>query len=264
MFQIEESPLYWNALNRLPMNMSDLDSTAGAEFRSQRIGVVLNAVFAPPLFRRSEIPERFFEMVHSSLSPQFAVDLDHLQISSGDSMGDAVATCRIFGGSSTVSISADTLSAQFPMALPGDRHVIKQILFAIGSGFAEKFPESRFARVQLIVHEHADTVSGSTASEYLAQFEMPAISSKFRELNASYTPGACFMVTGHESAWQARCTLEKSLYLADGIFLNYDVTLNQVSDSGPLDVQLRQIDAIVEKCASVLEIGWAAGFEHDE
>ncbi len=226
------------------------------KLRSERVTIILNAVFDPPIFQRSEIPARFYDLIYSSLTPEFTVDLNDLQVLHGNSLGDAVVKYKIFGGNSMISMSSDKLFAEFPMALPGDYQIIERLLYAIGAGFCEKFPNSKITQVQVSGHEHASVVSGSTAREYLAQFEIPAVNSRFHELGASYTPGARFMISGNKAAWQALCSLEQSLYLADGLFLTYDVTLKEVVPGETLDVQMKRVKNITEECASALELNF--------
>ena len=214
----------------------------------------MNAFFTPPIFDRGEIPARFFDLVYSSLTQKFMVDLNDLQVLHGNALGDVVAKYKIFGGNSTISMSAGKLSAEFPMAWPSDYLVIEQFLNAIGAGFSEKFPASKFTKVQASVHEHAKIVSGGSASEYLAQFEIPSVNSRFRELGASYIPGARFVIQENEAVWQALCSVEQSLSLADGLFLNYDVTLENIDPNKTLDRQLKQIRTIMGQCESALEL----------
>ena len=223
---------------------------------SERVTIILNAVFTPPIFQRGEIPARFFDLVYSALTPEFTVDSNDLQVLHGNTLGDVVVKYKIFGGNSTISMSADKLSAEFPMALPGDYQIIEQLLYGIGTGFSEKFPELRIIQVQTSGHEHASVVTGGTASEYLARFEIPAVNSRFRELDASYIPGARFMVLGDKAAWQALCSIEQSLYLADGLFLNYDVTLKNINQDETLDMHMKQVKKIMEKCASALDLSF--------
>ena len=236
---------------RLEAHISEM-----VKLRSERVTIILNAAFAPPIFQRGEIPVRFFDLIYSSLTPKFTVDSNDLQVLHGNSLGDAVVKYNIFGGNSTISMSADKLSAEFPMALPSDYQIIEQLLYAIGAGFCEKFPNSKIIQVQASGHEHASVVSGGTAREYLAQFEIPAVNSRFRELGASYTPGARFMISGNKAAWQALCSLEQSLYLADGLFLNYDVTLKGIDPGETLDVHMKRVKTIMEECASALELNF--------
>ena len=224
------------------------------KLRSERVKIIFNAAFAPPIFQRGEIPARFFDLIYSSLTPEFTVDSNDLQVLHGNSLGDAVVKYNIFGGNSTISMSSDKLFAEFPMALPGDYQIIEQLLYAIGAGFCEKFPDSQIIQVQASGYEHASVVSGGTVNEYLAQFEIPTLNSRFRKLGASYTPGARFSILGDKAAWQVFCTIEQSLYLADGLFLNYDVTLKGINTGETLDMQMKRVKTIMEECASALEL----------
>ncbi len=98
------------------------------KLRSKRVTTILNTFFTPPMFHRGEIPARFFDLVYSSLTPKFMFDLNDLQVLHGNTLGAVVAKYRIFGDNNTISMSADKLSAGFPMALPGRLSLTRGIL----------------------------------------------------------------------------------------------------------------------------------------
>ena len=222
------------------------------KLKSERISINLDAVFAPPIFQRNEIPHRFFDLVYSSLTPNFTVDPNDLEVLPGNKLGDVVVKYKIFGGNSSISMSPDKLSAQFPSALHDDFKIIKQLLNKIGTGFSEKFMESNFCQMQVSLFEHAKVVSGGSASKYLAQFEIPAVKSRFSKLGISYKPEAKFII--FKADWQAHCSIEQSLLLADGLFLNYDVTMNNLIQGKTIDQQMELVEDIMKECASALEL----------
>src|SRR3989304_8381639 len=90
-------------------------------FRPHSSSIRAGAGFKVPILSwTAEVPLRFFRAVHGALNEVLYIQPSDLVAIAGQSLGDCSAVLRIFGGSSTLTLKANAVIAEFP-SIASDR-----------------------------------------------------------------------------------------------------------------------------------------------
>ncbi len=218
--------------------------------RSDRTSAFINFVFAPPLLNTSGVEERFFEFVHRGLAELLKIDLHDFTALPRPNLGEPFARYRFAGSESAVSLSANSLSVEFPNLVAGELSLILEIVAALDSGFRKEFPDRKFTAIQIVSAEHFAVVDTGGASSYLKRFEIPGAADL---KDTVHTPGVRFSLADRHGTWRARCTVESSEALPDGVYFLLDATIQKVPD-GDFDARLGLYRQVLQTFLGVLEL----------
>jgi len=133
-------------------------------------------------------------------------------------LGEAWCKYRIFGGSSTIVLRADSLALNFPNIVRADytlvREVLRQsvdiLLPALGSYNEHSYHVS--------ANQHAALVNGQS-EHYLAQHASANIANAAGELAIEYRPSIGFSLKAGDGYRVLRRTIEQSEVLENGLFI---------------------------------------------
>lgn len=220
--------------------------------KSERILLAVNFKFASPLYNWNVIPTRFFEMVHSALTPDFAISSKDFSNIPSHSLADVAVKFNLFGGPNSVELSADNLSFKFENLLPNEIHLALQIIEKIDSGFLESFPNCQISTIQVTSFVHATIVNGASITDYLNQFTIQSVEKVCSQTGADHMPIGKFII--RDTEWFAICSVEKSEIFENALFLNWDVQLLNVSETDNFQEKLNRFSNCISTCALALNL----------
>ena len=222
------------------------------QVRSANTSIFVNAAFAPPLFEWQGVAARFFEMVHSALTPSFTVNPRDFSARTGSSLDEVWARYNIFGGSSAVVLSAEKLSIEFPNVLPTEYEIVLRIIGQMDTSFSVKFPDRQYTSIQATVFEHAQIIAGGSPAEYLYKYAIPSVNKLCEDIGAVQVPSGQFSIMGNDGTWRASCLVEKSEHVQNGLFLHFDIALLSLGQNEPFDSKFGRINNISNACMTSL------------
>lgn len=211
---------------------------------------LINYKFEPPLFYRAGVEDQFFGMVYRALSPILTVNVQDFSTLTRTNPSDPFARYQFFGGPCTVSLSYNILSMNFPDQGPADTELILRIVDALNNEFMTEFPPHNLTSVDVVVASHCTVLDPGGASSYLKRFAVPAAS---KLPDVTHTPGAHFSLQDRHGAWRARCMVEQSEVLSDGVFVMLDTAISQITEKN-LESQLTVFNNALSACMRALEM----------
>ncbi|MDE0302622.1 MAG: hypothetical protein OXJ38_05360 [Gammaproteobacteria bacterium] len=221
-----------------------------------RSGVSVVVTFESPFFDWHGVTARFFEMVHSALSSKISIEPSNFSVANGNSLGDVMARFNVFGGTSSITISAEKLSLDFPNLLPGESDLAYEIIRSVESGFLKEFRECRYSTIRHMSYKHVELYQDGPISMYLQRYAIPSVSELCNNTDIVHMPTGRFTLTDSNATWRALCSIERSEVLENGLFLYSEVALMGVNMNETFDAHLERILNIVSICESAFELEW--------
>ena len=222
--------------------------------RSSRRSVFGHFDFSPPIFEWQNTPSRFFEMIHTALDPIVPTgSLRDYEVQPSLSLGEVFARFNIIGGENSISLYADRISAEFPVVFPNDTDLILRILQAVHTDFNEKFPEQVYSSVRISLFEHAEVVDGSSLVSYLSRYSVSIENSVQKNLSLKIQPAGRISVVSDDGNRRATCTVEKSEFTENALFVNLEIKISTEEDSTFITILDSYWD-IVNTCMSILDL----------
>ena len=173
----------------------------------------------------------------------------------GVSPGNSEAQYRVFGGPSTITLSAEKLSLSFPNVRPSDYELLLRIMKSVATGFRKEFRKIDYGSIRCSLNGHAAIVDGSSLSEYFDPHRNPHVEAAIRDLNeVSYSPGIRFAANQANGEWVMVSGAEISAALQDGLFLSVDATLFKLASEEPFDAILDRVLRLVQLCSEALNL----------
>ncbi len=223
---------------------------------SRRGSVQVNIAISPPVFDWNGVPSRFFAMIHDVLSVEITVKPGHFSEVPAVNLGEVVARYDIFGGPSHIALRPDGLVMEFPVLLPEDSGLVQGIIEHIFVAFQQTFPDHQYMTVQANLSHHAEILDGSAVNDYLAGYAIPSVGGAFGR-KVLHLPAARFGVVDAAAAWDARCIVEKSDFLQNGLFVGLDMTFRKVNENNNSFQYLFNLyNTIAGCCSTALELEW--------
>ena len=222
--------------------------------QTERATASVSIALAPPLFDWHNIPKRFFETVYRALTPEIVVSADHFSVANSNSLDGVSVSYRIFGGPSVVTLTAEKPVIDFLDLLLKDYPLAARITESIERSFTADCPECEYSWIRISLYEHASIRSGASATEYLRRYSIPSVDHAFGESGEIQSPAGLFSVADRDAKWQARCTVEHSELLENGLFLQRDVTILNGNWEDGAESAIGQFWPILDACGSALNL----------
>ena len=214
----------------------------------ERASRLTNFSFEPPILHSSGVEDQFFGMVYRAVSPILPINLQEFSAITRANLSEPFAKYRIFGGPSTVSLSANVLSVDFPDHMPEDTELILRILDSLNSGLLAEFPQHTLTSINVVMAGHYTVLDPGGAPSYLRRFAVPAAS----ELkDVIHMPGTRFSLRDRQGTWWSRCTVELSEALHDGVFVMHDTSVLKMTDKS-LESHLTVYNDALSACMRAL------------
>ena len=227
--------------------------------KTARASYIVNIEFAPPLFDWNGVPGRFFEFIHGALVPEIFVSPRDFSVTAANSMDEVAARYNIFGGASTIVLSAEKLSMEFLNLSAEEHQLVGKIAQAAETSFPRSFPECQYTAIHAMSYDHAEVLGENTASGYLSRYAIPSVDKVLGSMGAVTAAAARFVAVGSDASWSARASVERSEVLENGLFVNVEARLLRVEASEPFEAKLNRIVRISEACISALDLEWDHG-----
>ena len=199
-------------------------------------------------------------MIHDALSDEATVNLSNYSTVAAINLGEVVARHSIFGGQSNIALYSDRLSMEFPVLLSEDSDLVQQIVEPAFVAFREAFPYPGYETVHANLADHLEILDENAVTDYLTRYAIPSVDSAFGEGNAVLLPGVRFGVVDAAAAWDARCIIERSDFLPNGLYFCLDLTFGKVDEKDSSYQYLFNLyKTIASRCSIALELDWKNG-----
>ena len=102
--------------------------------------------------------------------------------------------------------------------------MVLQIMELVFEGFRHSFPDYLYSTIHVRYSSHAEILDGGTVSQHLARYAVPSVAGAFGGEDIVLSPGVLFDVIDATAALKARCMVERSEFLTNGLFMNLLLT----------------------------------------
>ena len=133
-------------------------------------------------------------------------------------LGEAWCKYRIFGGSSTIVLRADSLALNFPNIVRTDDTIVREVLRRSVDILLPALGSYEEHSYHLSTDQHASVVNGQS-EQYLAQHASANIESSESEVAMEYRPCIGFTLRTSDGHRVLRRTIEQSEVLENGLFI---------------------------------------------
>jgi hypothetical protein len=180
---------------------------------------------------------RFFEMIYQALSPAFAIAPNQLSINPALKLGETNARFNLYGGPNSVTLFSDRLTFEFVSLISSDYPVVYDLMRRVHDAFPSSFPSCGYNTVETQSYIHFDIMPPDEVGEYLERFHLKGALDSFSIFGAFVEEKiARFGAIAADQSWQCRFGVDRSLLLANGIFVDLSMTLrNQTKEVTFLD-----------------------------
>ena len=167
---------------------------------------------------------RFVAGITRRLHDLTAIQPHDLDMSYGNSLGDASCTCRLFGGAASVVLNADTLKLSFSNVTRPAYEVVFEVVRRGWEFVTAEFPENGVAWFSLHSSQHVAASDDAAVDTYLGQFAHEgALSIAEQEEGIRYRPSIRVTLKEHDRHWQLHRSVEESTSLANGLFVTTSI-----------------------------------------
>lgn len=225
----------------------------------QQASARVSVNFVPPIFDWIAAPPRFFEMVHSALAPEIVSSPANFILKPSTSVGECAAIYRIFGSDAAATLSANSLTVDFPRLASGDEPLVRSIVSRIISAFTDAFSDRTQRSMELLTNGHAAIADGASDTSYFAGFGDTLETETVDFAQAQLVSCPHFILKDLAGEWNSVSVVEPSIVLENGLFLHHTVALSRLDASETVEKRLDKYIAIREECLRILGLEWEDG-----
>lgn len=203
----------------------------------------LTKTFDRPVLSWANLPQEFFEAIFSKLGDTLRIRPSDFSAAPSFSPGDLNATFRIFGGASTITLTAENLVLHFPN-LPEDQYQLAvDTYFASSDAVASILPRAVYKTLLVQNTQHMDLVEGGKFKNFISGFSIDRLSDHYQQIDyGTFEQGIKYFFSSSDHSWSMQFQLEKSLAIANGIFTSLDIVIN---DLEKYDTPQAELDLVV-------------------
>lgn len=206
--------------------------TGMAAYRLHSSSIRTGAVFKIPILSwTAEVPSRFFRAIYGALSEMLYIQPSDFVAPSGMSLGDCSAALRIFGGTSTLTLRANGMIAEFPSITPDKIGFVDAVIFKGYQALREEFSELEIGSIEANAGHHLEITGDNKTQDILAVGSPTELQKRADNLrDAVVDLGMRFRLVSKDGKWNSKITVEKSDVVESGIFLLREVIISDLSD----------------------------------
>ena len=198
--------------------------------------------------------QKFVAGITRRLHDLTAIQPHDLNMSYGNSLGDASCTCRLFGGAASIVLNADTLKLSFENVTRAAYKVVFQAIRRGWEFLASEFPENGVAWFSL--HSSQDVAASDAAAvdTYLAQFAHEgAVAVAQQEAGLRYRPSIRVTLKEHDRHWQLHRSVEESTSLANGLFVTTTIYMpgSELEALGGLEQAVARLHEVADRAVGL-------------
>ena len=168
--------------------------------------------------------QKFVAGITGRLHDLTAIQPHDLNMSYGNSLGDASCTCRLFGDAATIVLNADTLKLTFADVTRAAYEVVFEVIRRACEFLASEFPENGVAWFSLYSSQDVAASDDAAVDMYLGQFAHEgAVAIAEQEAGIRYRPSIRVTLKEQDRHWQLHRSVEESTSLPTGLFITTSV-----------------------------------------
>jgi hypothetical protein len=173
------------------------------------------------------IPPRHFELIYRALAPKVAISAAEFSANAGFKLSEVFARFNLYGGANSITLYSDRLSFDFSNLLRADFPVVFDLMRSVHDEFPAVFPSCEYEQVEATGMHHFDLLPPGEVNEYLARFGATERLQSFSAVTPEFVlePCARFGVKAADESWKCRFGVDRSLALANGLFVDSQMTL---------------------------------------
>jgi hypothetical protein len=221
-----------------------------------RGNLLVRMPFTRPILDVRSLALQFNELIYAALAPAFPVTPADLSVNSSNRLSEIWAKFNLYAGPNSVTLFTDRLAFEFLNLLFSDYPLVYDLLRRVADEFPSHFESCDYERVEVQSFVHLELLPPAEATQYLKRFEHKVDLAPFSSL-ASFVveePGARMSVIAADLSWRSRIGIERSLAIANGVYLEVSTTLNKVSKEVPFDEKLRLAQSVGDTWLQVLAL----------
>jgi hypothetical protein len=221
-----------------------------------RGNLLVRMPFTRPILNVGSFAGQFNELIYAALAPTFPVTPADLSVNSSNRLSEIWAKFNLYAGPNSVTLFTDRLAFDFVnLSLP-DYPLVYDLLHRVHDEFALHFKLCDYERVEAQSFIHLELQPPAEATQYLKRFERSEELASFSSLVSFVVeePGARMSVIAADLSWRSRIGIERSLAIANGVYLEVSTTLNKVSKEFPFDEKLRLAQSVGDTWLQVLAL----------
>jgi hypothetical protein len=181
-----------------------------AKYRPLRSTDRTELFFQRPIFDWTGVVPKFFGMIFTQVGAKIPVNPKEFLAVQSANVGEVQIRYSVYGGPSSISMFADRLCLDFPVLIPSDYRLVRDLLKTVHDGFVSEFPDYPISRVERTSGDHIEILPPNTVKAFLAQRRFPNLDEAFKT-EAIIEPAIKFSAKGTMQPWEYAVTAEQSL-----------------------------------------------------
>lgn len=206
----------------------------------------IQQVFERPLLDWDTAAKRFFGTVYDGLNKKYTVSPRDLSVIPGTTLGEVSSNYNIFGGASSIYLSADRITANFVGISTKDLETALDIQGGVQARFEADFPECRIKSVEMRWQGHV-RLHDIKIVDFLQQFEVGSVKGALEKSGWKPNIGLRFRAVRAEPTGEFEMTAERSLAFEDALFISRAVVLKDIASNEPFDGRIAALVRLDEE-----------------
>ena len=174
-----------------------------------------------------------------------------------NSLGDASCSCRLFAGSASIVLNADTLKLNFTNVTQPAYEVIFKTVRRGWEFLTTEFPENGVSWFSIHSSQDVLPADDTTVDIYLEQFaHKDALAIAQKDARIVYRPSIRVTLKEHDGGWQLHRSVEESTSRANGLFVTTSMYIdNEVVETfGDFEQPVAQLHEIADQAVGLNRI----------
>ena len=210
-------------------------------FKAYRLDEAYDVMFVQPAFKLPTMAVDVLETFYNTLKPKFSVRMSDLQSFSGASYSDIGLRVVLFGGSATITVTPESMSANFAgVNTLGDQDAVVECVRLCLNALTSALPEVAISGRKIAIHSWLTCEGGADAVGQLldehGQKGFPFGKGDFESDQVSYRVG--LDLRNREDGWNATVVLDRSAVEKADLFYRLDTTYLENGRYNNFDVQI--------------------------
>jgi hypothetical protein len=209
-------------------------------------------MFARPILSWEGVGKRFMTALYDSISPKIPIQPNEILMNNGPALSDIWIKYSIYGGASSITLSADRVTLDFPSITSADLPIALDILRTGHDTLPKTLHEQGCDRIEAQTVEHLDLITPGDIDRFLERFRLPVLDAAFKEAAATQLPSVKFGLVSDRENWQYTLMAERSLLSATAIFVLRSLVLRPVDLTSPFEKKFELAQSVVLRSYAAL------------
>jgi hypothetical protein len=222
-----------------------------------RGNLLVRMPFTRPILDVRSFAAQFNELIYAAVAPAFPVTPADLSVNSSNRLSEIWAKFNLYAGPNSVTLFTDRLAFDFlNLSLP-DYPLVYDLLRRVHDEFPLHFKLCDYERVEAQSFVHLELQPPAEATQYLKRFEHSEELALFSTLGGGFVveePGARMGVIAANSSWRSRMGIERSVAIANGVYVEVSTALHKGSKEVPFDEKLRLAQSVNDVWLRILAL----------